>query len=68
MRVEPAGRRESRVIVYGINPVLEALRAGRVTTLRVGERGGDRMRELVTLAQKTGDLCLSRVSGVLRNG
>ncbi len=40
--------------VFGINPVLEALRAGRVTTLRVGERGGDRMRELLTLAHERG--------------
>jgi 23S rRNA (guanosine2251-2'-O)-methyltransferase len=42
------------VVVYGINPVVEALRAGRVTTLRVGARGGDRMRELLTLAQERG--------------
>jgi len=40
--------------VYGINPVLEALRAGRVTSIRVGERGGDRMRDLLTLAQERG--------------
>ena len=38
------------MIIYGINPVLEALRAGRVTALRVGDRGGERMRELLTLA------------------
>jgi 23S rRNA (guanosine2251-2'-O)-methyltransferase len=42
------------MIVYGINPVLEALRAGRVTSLRVGDRGGDRMRELMTLATERG--------------
>ena len=42
------------MIVYGINPVLEALRAGRVTALRVGARGGDRMRELLSLAQEHG--------------
>ena len=42
------------MVVYGINPVLEALRAGRVTTLRVGERGGERMRELLALAQERG--------------
>ena len=40
--------------VYGINPVLEALRAGRVTALRVGSRGGGRMQELLTLAQQRG--------------
>jgi 23S rRNA (guanosine2251-2'-O)-methyltransferase len=38
------------VIVYGINPVLEALRAGRVREVRVGDRGGDRLRELLALA------------------
>jgi 23S rRNA (guanosine2251-2'-O)-methyltransferase len=42
------------VIVYGINPVLEALRAGRVTSLRVGHRAGERMRELLTLASQRG--------------
>src|SRR5687767_15545007 len=42
------------MIVYGINPVLEALRAGRVTSLRVGDRGGERMRELMALATERG--------------
>jgi 23S rRNA (guanosine2251-2'-O)-methyltransferase len=42
------------MIVYGINPVLEALRAGRVTSVRVGDRGGDRMRELLALATERG--------------
>jgi 23S rRNA (guanosine2251-2'-O)-methyltransferase len=42
------------VIIYGINPVLEALRAGRVKELRVGERGGERMRQVLTLASETG--------------
>src|SRR5688500_18517071 len=42
------------MIVYGINPVLEALRAGRVTSLRVGDRGDGRMRELLTLAAERG--------------
>lgn len=42
------------MIVYGINPVLEALRAGRVTGLRVGRRSGGRLRELLTLAQERG--------------
>ena len=42
------------MIVYGINPVLEALRAGRVTALRVGDRGGDRIRELLDLARERG--------------
>ena len=38
------------MIIYGINPVLEALRAGRVRELRVGARSGDRLRRLLTLA------------------
>ena len=40
------------MIVYGINPVLEALRAGRVRELRVGERAGDRLRELLAIAHE----------------
>ena len=42
------------MIVYGINPVLEALRAGRVREVRVGTRGGERMRTLLTLAAERG--------------
>jgi 23S rRNA (guanosine2251-2'-O)-methyltransferase len=42
------------VIIYGINPVLEALRARRVKELRVGERSGDRMRQVLTLASEQG--------------
>lgn len=38
------------MIIYGINPVLEALRAGRVREVRVADRGGDRLRELLALA------------------
>jgi 23S rRNA (guanosine2251-2'-O)-methyltransferase len=38
------------LIIYGINPVLEALRAGRVKELRVGDRGGDRIRQVLSLA------------------
>jgi 23S rRNA (guanosine2251-2'-O)-methyltransferase len=40
------------VIIYGINPVLEALRAGRVKALHVGDRGGDRMHDLLALASR----------------
>ncbi len=39
------------MIVYGINPVLEALRAGRVRRLRVGARGDRRIDEALTLAR-----------------
>jgi 23S rRNA (guanosine2251-2'-O)-methyltransferase len=50
------------VIIYGINPVLEALRAGRVTSIRVSDRAGDRMRELVDLAARRG-IAVQRVPG-----
>ena len=42
------------MIVYGINPVLEALRAGRVKEVRVGERGGGRLPEVLALARDRG--------------
>jgi 23S rRNA (guanosine2251-2'-O)-methyltransferase len=42
------------LIIYGINPVIEALRAGRVKELRVGDRGGDRMRQVLSLASERG--------------
>ncbi len=38
------------MLIYGINPVLEALRAGRVTSLRVSPRGDDRVAAVVQLA------------------
>jgi 23S rRNA (guanosine2251-2'-O)-methyltransferase len=40
------------VIIYGINPVLEALRAGRVTRLRVSRRTDRRIDEVLALAAK----------------
>jgi 23S rRNA (guanosine2251-2'-O)-methyltransferase len=42
------------VIIYGINPVLEALRAGRVKELRVGNRADDRLKQLLALAGERG--------------
>ena len=42
------------MIIYGINPVLEALRAGRVRELRVGDRGGERLRQVIALADEGG--------------
>jgi len=42
------------VIIYGINPVLEALRAGRVKELRVGDRADDRLKRLLALAAERG--------------
>ena len=38
------------MVIYGINPVLEALRAGRVTVVRVSERHDDRLRALLQAA------------------
>jgi 23S rRNA (guanosine2251-2'-O)-methyltransferase len=40
------------MIIYGINPVLEALRAGRVRLLRIGARHDARLLELVRLAER----------------
>jgi 23S rRNA (guanosine2251-2'-O)-methyltransferase len=42
------------VIIYGINPVLEALKAGRVGRLRVSARGDRRIDELLALARERG--------------
>lgn len=42
------------MIIYGINPVLEALRAGRVKELRVGDRADDRLKQLLALASERG--------------
>jgi 23S rRNA (guanosine2251-2'-O)-methyltransferase len=41
------------VLLYGINPVLEALRTGRVTVLRVAQRGG-RMAAVLEAAARAG--------------
>lgn len=42
------------MLIYGINPVLEALRARRVTTLRVSQRTGGRVAEVVAAAETAG--------------
>ena len=42
------------MVIYGINPVLEALRAGRVKEVRVGGRGGARVPEVLALARERG--------------
>jgi 23S rRNA (guanosine2251-2'-O)-methyltransferase len=42
------------MIIYGLNPVLEALRSGRVRRLRVGPRGDRRIEEAVALARTKG--------------
>jgi 23S rRNA (guanosine2251-2'-O)-methyltransferase len=40
------------MVIYGVNPVLEALRTGRVKQLRVAERAGGRVRDLVKAAER----------------
>jgi 23S rRNA (guanosine2251-2'-O)-methyltransferase len=42
------------MLIYGINPVLEALRAGRVKELRVGDRTDGRIAALVKAASHEG--------------
>jgi 23S rRNA (guanosine2251-2'-O)-methyltransferase len=42
------------MIIYGINPVLEALRSGRVRRVRVGPRGDHRVAEAIALAREKG--------------
>ena len=38
------------MIIFGINPILEGLRAGRVTAVRVAERQNERLKALLALA------------------
>jgi 23S rRNA (guanosine2251-2'-O)-methyltransferase len=40
------------MIIYGVNPVVEALKAGRVTRLLVAARDDDRLRRLLALASE----------------
>ena len=40
--------------IYGINPVVEALRANRVTAVRVSARADERLAEIVRLAEQRG--------------
>jgi 23S rRNA (guanosine2251-2'-O)-methyltransferase len=49
------------MLIYGINPVLEALRAGRVEQLRVSQRAGGRVAELAQAAERDG-VAVRRVS------
>lgn len=42
------------MIIYGLHPVLEALRAGRVQRVKVGARGDRRTDQAVALAQAAG--------------
>jgi len=49
------------MVIYGINPVLEALRAQRVGELRVSTRGGARLDDLIALAAR-GGIAVRRVA------
>lgn len=40
------------MIIYGVNPVLEALRAGRVKEVRVADRSGGRVAEVLDAARQ----------------
>ena len=42
------------MIIYGLNPVLEALKAGRVHRLKVGARSDRRVEEAIALARRGG--------------
>jgi 23S rRNA (guanosine2251-2'-O)-methyltransferase len=42
------------MLIYGINPVLEALRAGRVTAIRVAPRADDRISAAMRRAEENG--------------
>jgi 23S rRNA (guanosine2251-2'-O)-methyltransferase len=42
------------MLIYGLNPVLEALRTGRATALRVARRDDPRLREILRLAADQG--------------
>src|SRR5688572_144515 len=41
------------MLIYGINAVAEALRSGRVVSLRAGRRSDHRLQRLLTLAEQT---------------
>ena len=45
---------DSLMVVYGINPVMEALRAGRVQRLRVGPRADGRLERALEIARRIG--------------
>jgi 23S rRNA (guanosine2251-2'-O)-methyltransferase len=49
------------MLIYGINPVLEAIRAGRVRELRVSDRAGGRVADAVAAAER-GGIAVRRVA------
>lgn len=48
------------MIIYGINPVVEALRAGKVESLRIAGRGDARLNSVLDAAKKAG-VAITRV-------
>jgi 23S rRNA (guanosine2251-2'-O)-methyltransferase len=64
------------MIIYGINPVLEALRAGRVKSLWTSGRDDERMRQLIAFAathglspqRVTADVLTRRANGGVHQG
>jgi 23S rRNA (guanosine2251-2'-O)-methyltransferase len=52
------------MLLYGLNPVLEALKAGRVTRLRVSSRSDQRMQEVLTEAGRR-HVAVGRVSSTV---
>src|SRR5262245_47350398 len=53
------------MIIYGINPVLEALKAGRVARLKVGRRSDARMQGVIEEANRRGAHVVSVDADVL---
>ncbi len=49
------------MLIYGVNPVLEALKAGRVTALRVSDRAAGRVADLIKAAERAG-IAVQRVT------
>jgi 23S rRNA (guanosine2251-2'-O)-methyltransferase len=52
------------MIVYGVHPVMEALRAGRVRRIRIGPRSDKRIDEVVAIARTQG-VAVERVVGAV---
>ncbi len=48
-------------VIYGVNPVLESLKTGRVRAVRVAERTNARVAELIAIAERAG-VAVKRVS------
>src|SRR5215472_18984164 len=42
------------MLIYGINPVVEALRAGRVESIRISPRGDSRVNAVIDAAKRAG--------------